>query len=90
MALSEPPAVPVDSERPWHAAFPAPTAAASIITRETILSWMQAGRLPGNDFVLVDLRRMDYEVSPGSDILMLCACLCRAFSKRKFALGSVF
>ncbi|KIM95751.1 hypothetical protein OIDMADRAFT_59531 [Oidiodendron maius Zn] len=61
MASREPPAVPVDSERPWHAAFPAPTAAASIVTCETVLSWMQAGRLPGNDFVLVDLRRTDYE-----------------------------
>ena len=88
MASSEPPTVPVDSERPWHAAFPAPTAAASIVTCETVLSWMQAGRLPGNDFVLVDLRRTDYEVSPGSGFLMLCACLCRASPKRKFALES--
>jgi hypothetical protein len=63
MASSEPPAVPVDEERPWHAAYPAPTAAASIVTREMVMSWMQAGRLPGKDFVLVDLRRTDYEVS---------------------------
>ena len=63
MASSELPAVPVESESPWYAAYPAPTVAASVITRETVMSWMRAGRLPGKDFVLVDLRRADYEVS---------------------------
>lgn len=32
------------------------------ITREEVLRWFQEGKKPGKDFVLVDLRRVDYEV----------------------------
>lgn len=31
------------------------------MTRETLLSWMQEGKVAGKDFVLVDLRRTDFE-----------------------------
>ncbi|KAF2802898.1 uncharacterized protein BDZ99DRAFT_503598 [Mytilinidion resinicola] len=48
-------------EKPWHAAYPAPKTTAAVITRETLLSWMLEGKLAGKDFVLVDLRRTDFE-----------------------------
>jgi arsenical-resistance protein 2 len=54
--------VKAEAEKPWYAAYPAPKVAASVITRETVLSWMLKGKVGGKDFVLVDLRRMDYEV----------------------------
>jgi arsenical-resistance protein 2 len=52
-----------DPPKPWYAAYPAPQITASSVTRETLLSWMKEGKRAGKDFVLVDLRRTDYEVS---------------------------
>ncbi|KAF8859769.1 Rhodanese-like protein [Acephala macrosclerotiorum] len=49
------------SEQPWHAAYPAPKTSASSITREELISWMKAGKHPAMHFVLVDLRRTDFE-----------------------------
>jgi hypothetical protein len=48
------------AEAPWHAAFPAPQIAASSVSREEVLQWLQEGK---TDFVLVDVRRMDCEVN---------------------------
>ncbi|KAI9801622.1 MAG: hypothetical protein M1825_003301 [Sarcosagium campestre] len=48
-------------EKPWHAAYPVPKTLAAVITRESLLSWMLEGKVAGKDFVLVDLRRMDFE-----------------------------
>lgn len=52
-------------EKPWHAAYPAPKTTAAGLTRETLLSWMLEGKVAGKDFVLVDLRRTDFEVRSG-------------------------
>ncbi|EAU36660.1 conserved hypothetical protein [Aspergillus terreus NIH2624] len=49
------------TEKPWHAAFPAPRNTAASITREEVLQWMREGKEPGKDYVLVDLRRNDHE-----------------------------
>ena len=62
MASSDTPTPKVEAEKPWHAAYPAPKTIASAISRETLLSWMLEGKVAGKDFVLVDLRRTDYEV----------------------------
>jgi arsenical-resistance protein 2 len=51
------------AEQPWHAAFPAPRNTASSISREEMLQWMREGKQAGKDYVLVDLRRNDHEVS---------------------------
>ncbi|KAG4437226.1 hypothetical protein IFR05_007280 [Cadophora sp. M221] len=48
-------------ENTWHAAYPAPRTTAAVITREDLLSWMSEGKVVGKDFVLVDLRRTDFE-----------------------------
>ncbi|KAI9892620.1 MAG: hypothetical protein M1814_001313 [Vezdaea aestivalis] len=48
-------------EKPWHAIYPAPKTTAAVITRESLLSWMLEGKVAGKDFVLVDLRRTDFE-----------------------------
>lgn len=49
------------NEEPWHAAFPAPKAKPDAIEKEQMLSWLQEGKVAGKDFVLVDLRKNDYE-----------------------------
>lgn len=47
------------AEAPWHAAFPAPEIVARSVSREEVLQWLREGK---TDFVLVDVRRMDFEV----------------------------
>ncbi|CRL19553.1 Rhodanese-like [Penicillium camemberti] len=51
----------MSAELPWHAAYPAPRGAASSISREELLQWIREGKQAGKDFLLVDLRRTDYE-----------------------------
>ncbi|PYH67963.1 putative arsenate reductase (Arc2) [Aspergillus vadensis CBS 113365] len=46
---------------PWHAAYPAPRSTAIGIHRKEVLGWFRSGRQPGRDFLLVDLRRTDFE-----------------------------
>lgn len=48
---------------PWHAAFPAPKSEVTTITREEVLGMLKTTPLGQRDFVLVDLRRNDFEVS---------------------------
>ena len=48
-------------EAPWHAAFPAPKSSPDSVQKEELLAWLQEGKQGGKDFVLVDLRRNDYE-----------------------------
>jgi hypothetical protein len=62
MATNNPNIVKVEIAKPWHAAYPAPKESASAITRGTLLSWMLNGKTASKDFVLVDLRRTDFEV----------------------------
>jgi len=51
-------------EVPWQETFPTPrTAEPSAITREDLLARFQAGQRGGRDFLLVDVRRTDHEVS---------------------------
>ncbi|KAJ5185425.1 hypothetical protein N7491_006707 [Penicillium cf. griseofulvum] len=51
----------MSAELPWHAAYPAPRGTAPSISREELLQWIREGKQAGKDFVLVDLRRTDYE-----------------------------
>ncbi|KAK4138980.1 Rhodanese-like protein [Trichocladium antarcticum] len=46
---------------PWHAAYPAPTSEAATISREQVLAMLKASPIGSRDFVLVDLRRNDFE-----------------------------
>ncbi|MCJ1367173.1 hypothetical protein MMC16_006305 [Acarospora aff. strigata] len=49
-------------EQPWHAAYPTPrNSDPRAVTRSEILQWLKDGQVPGQDFVLVDLRRADHE-----------------------------
>lgn len=54
-------ATPTLKEAPWHAAFPAPKASTDAISKEQFLAWLHEGKTCGLDFVLVDLRKNDYE-----------------------------
>jgi hypothetical protein len=49
-------------EIPWHAAYPAPNVVAPSLSRQELLGWFCKGKSVGRDFVLVDLRRTDFEV----------------------------
>ncbi|KAL2820879.1 Rhodanese-like domain-containing protein [Aspergillus cavernicola] len=50
------------STPPWHASYPSPkTTNPASLPRETILHWLKQGKIPGVDFLLVDLRRTDFE-----------------------------
>ncbi|KAJ5135727.1 uncharacterized protein N7515_005005 [Penicillium bovifimosum] len=51
----------MSANAPWHAAFPAPKSVAPSISREELLQWIRDGKQAGKDYVLVDLRRTDYE-----------------------------
>ncbi|KAJ5585223.1 uncharacterized protein N7459_005023 [Penicillium hispanicum] len=55
-ASSEPAAQP-----PWHAAYPAPTCIAAQLARQELLQWLREGKHAGKKFVLIDLRRTDFE-----------------------------
>ncbi|KAL4785414.1 Rhodanese-like domain-containing protein [Aspergillus varians] len=48
---------------PWHASFPTPsTTNPPTLPRTTLLQWLQQGtKAPGSNFLLVDLRRTDFE-----------------------------
>lgn len=48
---------------PWHAAYPPPRAIAGAISHVELLRWFKEGKRIGKDFVLVDLRRTDFEVN---------------------------
>lgn len=51
-------------QQPWHAAYPSPASTAVFLPQKTVLEWMESGeKIVGRDFVLVDLRRNDHEVS---------------------------
>ncbi|RYP44261.1 hypothetical protein DL768_009265 [Monosporascus sp. mg162] len=53
-----------ENEKPWHEAYPAPKdVSPKTITRAELLAVMKenGGSIPGRDFVLVDLRRMDHK-----------------------------
>lgn len=51
-----------ENETPWHAAYPSPKAIPSSISREEVLNMIKSGKQAGKDFVLVDVRRTDFEV----------------------------
>jgi arsenical-resistance protein 2 len=47
---------------PWHAAYPAPKSEVATISREEVLEMLKATPAEKRDFLLVDLRRNDFEV----------------------------
>lgn len=52
-----------DASAPWHAAYPPPKSDPASIRRTELLQWFREGQKPGKDFMLIDLRRTDHEVS---------------------------
>lgn len=60
MATASTPSTP----SPWHAAYPAPRNSPATISREDALDMIkQSAETSSRDYVLVDLRRNDYEVT---------------------------
>jgi len=55
--------VSIQNDTPWHAAYPPPkNKNPASITKDELLQHFKEGKEPGRDFILVDLRRNDYEV----------------------------
>lgn len=50
------------AETPWYASYPAAQTVAASVSRQEVLQWFLDGKRVGHDFVLVDLRRTDFEV----------------------------
>lgn len=54
---------------PWHQAYPPPTVTdPPSVSRQELLQLFREGKVAGRDFVLVDLRRNDHEVSEEHDL----------------------
>lgn len=61
------------AEQPWHALYPVPKASADSITCERLLSWIVDDRkIAGREYVLIDLRRTDFQVSLRDTDAMAC------------------
>lgn len=66
-------------DTPWQAEFPSPrTTTPDAILREDLLARFEAGQKGGRDFLLVDVRRTDHEVSQrlhadGSFSIKICS-----------------
>ncbi|KAJ5321144.1 arsenate reductase (Arc2) [Penicillium atrosanguineum] len=54
-------AAPDVPRTPWHTAYPAPTSEVDALPRQELLRWIKEGKMPGKDYVLVDVRRNDFE-----------------------------
>lgn len=52
-------------EVPWHAIYPTPKCVVPSLPRHELLQWFRDGKKAGKDFVLVDVRRTDFEVCKG-------------------------
>lgn len=48
----------------WHDAYPKPrNPLPNVVKRDDLLQWLKDGQKSGVDFLLVDLRRTDHEVT---------------------------
>lgn len=50
-------------DAPWYAAYPEARSSPVTITRANLLDMIETGKRSGVDFILIDLRRADHEVS---------------------------
>lgn len=57
---------PPPAEQPWYAAYPEAQSKPASINRSEVLELLQTGK-DDEKFLLVDLRRTDYEVCLGSE-----------------------
>lgn len=58
-------------QRPWFEAYPAPkTAKSDTVTKEELRQWILGGEKSGKDFIVVDVRREDHEVTDKAFVLV--------------------
>lgn len=62
MTAQAPPSATAAAEQPWYAAYPVAQSTPVSTSRSEVLGMLQSGKPDENRFVLVDLRRTDYEV----------------------------
>lgn len=53
---------PPSGNLPWHAATPAPKTVVASLPRQELLKWFRGGKQAGKGFLLVGLRRADFEI----------------------------
>jgi arsenical-resistance protein 2 len=55
--------MPSEGEQPWHSAFPTPSFDSKRITAAELVAIMEE-KVAGKDYIVVDVRRTDFEVTP--------------------------
>ncbi|KAJ5085554.1 hypothetical protein N7532_010325 [Penicillium argentinense] len=50
-----------DPSQPWHTAYPTPKSQAATLPRQEVLGWLRGEKVVGRDFLLIDVRRDDFE-----------------------------
>jgi arsenical-resistance protein 2 len=62
------------AEKPtWYGAYPSPrNKQPTAVSAQDLLARFQRGKKPGLDFLLIDLRRTDYEVGRGQTLDSTC------------------
>ena len=56
----------------WWDAYPPPQSTPAVIPRETVMSWLQSpDKMPGKDYLIVDVRRIDHTVLPKVFVLTI-------------------
>ena len=68
-ALSSSTSKDVLAESPWYAAYPSPKTAPASVHISELCQWLKDGKKAGKDFLLIDLRRNDFEVVRAEQIL---------------------
>jgi arsenical-resistance protein 2 len=62
-----------NSEPPWYVAYPIARTRPASITRQELLQLFEDGKELGKDFILVDLRRTDFDVCGRGQPVLPCA-----------------
>ena len=53
------------NSKPWFEAYPEPsTKTPPTISRQELLKWINAGKLAGKDYIVIDVRGKDHVVHP--------------------------
>ncbi|THX99845.1 hypothetical protein D6D03_06889 [Aureobasidium pullulans] len=75
---------------PWYAGYPEARSSPATITRSDLLNMIEAGKKPGVDYILIDLRRTDHEVSNACKKARQYADKCTSDREERYRVRSTF
>lgn len=75
---------------PWYAGYPEARSSPATITRSDLLNMIEAGKKPGVDYILIDLRRTDHEVSNACKKARQYADKCTSDREERYRVRSIF